>query len=201
MAKKTQKRRLKKRVTKKRSGGRNNNDNNYNNINNNNYENYANERNNAFNYNNDDEDVEVIMTNTDQEWIDKADELIAQGDISDRYLGIYPFGNLNLEDPRAVEDAKAEYLQWRKTRDNLMREVLDGYYVQVRKALAKNKYRRQHVLVGVFQEVGDKLEQDWRTLVQRERERREVPNVHPVVAPAAGGKRKRTQKRNKHKKH
>jgi hypothetical protein len=180
--------------SRKRRGGRNNN-NNYNNINNNNYENYANERNNAFNYNNDDEDVEVIMTDSDQQWIDKADELIAQGDISDRYLGIYPFGNLNLEDPGEVEDAKAAYLQWRKSRDNLMREVLDGYYVQVRKALAKHKYRRQHVLVGIFEEVGDKLEQDWRTLVQRERERREVPNIRPVVAPAAGGKRMKTQKK------
>ena len=184
---KTKKRQLKKRVTKKRRGGRNNN--------NNNNENYANARNNAFNYNNDDENVEPVMTNTDEVWIAKADELIDQGDISDRYLGEYPFGNLNLEDRRAVDDAQAEYLQWRMNRDNLLREVLDGYYVQVRKALAKNKYRRQHVLVGIFEEVGDKLEQDWRTLVQRERERREVPNIHPIVAPAAGGKRKKTQKK------
>jgi len=199
---KTQKRQRKKRVTKKRRGGRNNNNNNNNynnnNNNNNNYENYANARNNAFNYNNDDENVEPVMTNTDEVWIAKADELIDQGDISDRYLGEYPFGNLNLEDRRAVENAKAEYLQWRKNRDNLLREVLDGYYVQVRKALAKNKYRRQHVLVGIFEEVGDKLEQDWRTLVQRERERREIPNIHPIVAPAAGGKRKKTRKQKKH---
>ncbi len=166
---KTKKRQLKKRVTKKRRGGRNNN--------NNNNENYANARNNAFNYNNDDENVEPVMTNTDEAWIAKADELIDQGDISDRYLGEYPFGNLNLEDRRAVDDAQAEYLQWRMNRDNLLREVLDGYYVQVRKALAKYKYRRQHVLVGIFREVCDKLEQDWRTLVQRERERNIVRRV------------------------
>jgi len=117
------------------------------------------------------------MTNTDEEWIAKADELINQGDISSRYINEYPFGDLNLEDNQAVEEAQPEYVQWRMSRDNLMREVINGFYRQAGKAIAIHKYKRHGALLGVMDEVYDKLGADWYALVERKRNRAPMFNV------------------------
>jgi len=185
--------RRKKRSIRKRRGGRNNN-------NNNNVE--PNAHNEQFNYNNNNNDVEPVMTNTNEDWIAKADELINQGDISNRYIDEYPFGDLNLEDNRAVEEGQPKYNQWRISRDNLMREVINGFYRQAGKAIAIHKYKRHGVLLGVMDEVYEKLGADWKALVQRERERRDDGRYEiPHAAPAAGGKRSNRARRQTKRRH
>ncbi len=140
------------------------------------------------------------MTNTDKEWIAKANELIDEGDISKRNIDEYPFGDLNLEDNRAVEEAYPEYNQWRMSRDNLMSEVINGFYRQAGKAIAIHKYKRQGELLKVMNKVYDKLKADWKALVQRERKRRKRGRRYDLVqaAPAAGGKRSKRHTKRRH---